>query len=122
MTIEERFERIEHITAGLAEEHRRDHEENRQLWRDTQRQINELAVRMSDLTVKVADTNGAITRLAEETHERIDRLAEESRAADRQLGERIDALAEETRDADRKLGERIEALVSAIGQFLARQQ
>ncbi|HTT62156.1 MAG TPA: hypothetical protein VMG35_09965 [Bryobacteraceae bacterium] len=100
MTIEERFERIEHVTAGLAEAHRLDHEENRQLWRDTQRQINELAVRVSDLTVrvndltvKVADTNDAITR-----------MAEESRAADRMLGERI------------------QALVSAIGQFLARQQ
>ena len=81
MTIEERFERIEHITAGLAEEHRRDHEENRQLWHDTQRQINELAVRLNDLTIKVADTNDAIVR-----------LAEESRAADRQLGDRIDAL------------------------------
>jgi uncharacterized protein YlxW (UPF0749 family) len=91
MTIEERFERIEHVTAGLAEERRQDREENRQLWRDTQRQINELAVRMNDLTLKVADTNDAITR-----------LAEESRAADRQLGERI------------------EALVSAIGQFLAK--
>ncbi|MGO4882070.1 MAG: hypothetical protein ACLP59_14755 [Bryobacteraceae bacterium] len=56
-------------------------EEDRQLWRDTQRQIHELAVRMNDLTVKVADTNDAITR-----------LGEESRAADRQLGERIEAV------------------------------
>jgi flagellar hook-associated protein FlgK len=88
MTIEERFERIEHVTAGLAEEHRREREENRQLWRDTQRQINELTVRMNDLTLKVADTNDAIIR-----------FAEESRAADRQLGDRIDAL------------------VSAIGKF-----
>ncbi|MGO4882067.1 MAG: hypothetical protein ACLP59_14740 [Bryobacteraceae bacterium] len=91
MTIEERFERIEHVTARLAEERRKDREENRQLWRDTQPQINELAVRMNDLTLKVADTNDAITR-----------LAEESRAADRQLRERI------------------EALVSAMAKFLAR--
>jgi hypothetical protein len=88
MTTDERFERIEHITAGLAEEHRKDCEENRQLWRDTQRKINEVAVRineltlrMNDLTLKVADTNDAITR-----------LAEESRAADRQLGEKIESL------------------------------
>ncbi|MGC9949992.1 MAG: hypothetical protein ABSF64_26800 [Bryobacteraceae bacterium] len=91
MTIEERFERIEHVTAGLDEERRKDREESRQLWRDTQRQINELAVRMNDLTIKLADTNDAITR-----------FAEESRAADRQLGERI------------------EALVSAMGKFLAK--
>ena len=93
MTTEERFERIEHVTAGIAEERRKDREEYRQLWRDTQRQINELAARMNDLTVKMADTSDTITR-----------LAEESRAADQQLGARI------------------EALVSAIGQFLSRSQ
>jgi hypothetical protein len=60
MTAEERFERIEHVTAGLAEQFRKDREENRQLWRDTQRHINEL-------TLKVANMNDAITRLAEET-------------------------------------------------------
>ena len=53
----------------------------------------ELAARMNDLTVKMADTSDTITR-----------LAEESRAADQQLGARI------------------EALVSAIGQFLTRPQ
>jgi hypothetical protein len=53
------------VTAGLDDERRKDRDENRQLWRDTQRQINELAVRMNDL------------------------FAEESHAADRQLGDRI---------------------------------
>jgi hypothetical protein len=38
-------------------------ERNRQLWRETQRHIDELAVRMNDLTLKVADTNDTITRL-----------------------------------------------------------
>ena len=47
---------------------------------------------MAELTMKVARTNGAITR-----------LAEESRAADWQLGERI------------------EALVSAMGRFLTKE-
>lgn len=98
MTVEERFERIEHIAAGLVEERRKDREENRQLWRDTQRQINELSVRINDLsvrindlTLKIADTNDAISRLAEES-----------------------------READRRLGERVDALVSAIGKFLAK--
>ena len=104
MTIEERFERIEHVTAGLAEERRKDREENRQIWRETQRQINEL-------TLKIADTNDTITRLAEESREADRRLAEESREADRRLGQRID-------EADRRLGERIDALVSAIGKLL----
>ena len=98
MTTEERFERIEHVTAGLAEQARKDREENRQLWRDTQRHINELAVRMgeltmrvNDLSMKVADTNDAITRLAQES-----------------------------RDADQQLRERIDSLVSAIGKWMAK--
>jgi hypothetical protein len=56
-------------------------------------------VRVNDLTIKLADTNDAITRLAEETQIKIDRLAEQ----------------------DRRLGERIDALVSAIGIFLSKQ-
>jgi len=91
MTTEERFERIEHVTAGLAEEQRRFREESRQLWRDTQRQLNEAAARLNDLTLRVADAN-----------ERMDRMEEQSRAADHELRERI------------------AALVSAIGQWMAR--
>ena len=97
VTIDERFERIEHITAGLAEERRRDQEENRQLWRDTQRQINELGR-------KIADTNDTIVRLGDEL-----------RAADRRLGERIEQV-------DKRLGDRIESLVSAMGEFLSKQK
>jgi len=48
MTTEERFERIEHITASIAEERRKDREEFRQLWRDTQRHINELSAKIVD--------------------------------------------------------------------------
>lgn len=61
------------------------------MWRDTQRQINDLTARLNDLTLKVADTNDTVVR-----------LGEESRAADERLGARIDSL------------------VSAIGQWLAR--
>ncbi len=95
MTTEERFERIEHVTAGLVEEHRKNREEDRQLWRDTQRQIGELA-------------------------SKIERFAEESRAADKRLEEKIDRLADESRAADKRLEERIESLVSAIGKALTK--
>src|SRR2546423_856150 len=88
MTIDERFERIEHVTAALAEERRKDREEHRQIWRDTQRQINELSVRVNDLTFKIADTNDKIV----DTNDAISRVAEESRAADQQLRERIESL------------------------------
>jgi len=101
MTAEERFARIEHITAGLVEQRRQDREEYRALWRDTQRQLNEVSVKINDLTLKIADTNDAVTRFAEETQKKMDRLADEFR------------------EADKKLGERIDALVSAIGQFIA---
>jgi uncharacterized protein YlxW (UPF0749 family) len=90
MTTEERLDRIEHITAGLAEERRRDREEYRQLWRETQRQINELAGRVNELTIKISEGEDAITRLAEES-----------------------------RAADKRLENRIETLVSAIGQYLS---
>jgi methyl-accepting chemotaxis protein len=98
MTTEERLNRIEHVTAGLAEERRRDREEFRQLWRDTQRQINENAAAIAALTFKVADTNDTIAR-----------LAEESREADAR-----------SREADARLGARIDAMVSAIGEITTR--
>jgi hypothetical protein len=103
MTIEERLSRIEHVTAGFDEQRRKDHEENRQLWRDTQRQID-------DLSRRIADTNAAVTRLADQTL-----------AADQRLEEKISRLAEEGREQDRLLGECINALVSAIGVFLSKQ-
>jgi uncharacterized protein involved in exopolysaccharide biosynthesis len=103
MTIDERLSRIEHVTAGLDEPRRKYLEENRQLWRDTQRQID-------DLSRRIADTNAAITRLPDQTL-----------AADQRLEEKISRLAEESREQDRRLGERIDKLVSAMGVFLAKQ-
>jgi len=90
MTTEERPDRIEHITARLAEERRKYCEEYRQLWRETQRKLNELAGRVNELTIKVSEAEDAITRLAEES-----------------------------RAADKRLQNRIETLVSAIGQYLS---
>ena len=43
MTTEERFERMEHITDALVEERRKDREEYRQFWRDTQRRMDTVA-------------------------------------------------------------------------------
>jgi hypothetical protein len=92
VTSEEPLDRIEHVTAGFAEQFRKDREENRQLWRATQRQIGELA-----------DEMRADRRLGD----RIEQLAEESCAADKRLGERIDQLAG-----------RVDSLVSAIGSLI----
>lgn len=92
MTTEERFQRIEHVTAGLAEQAQRDRDENRQLWRETQRQLDQLAANVGQLTTDV------------------DRLALEAAARDKASHER-----------DETLGARIDKLVSAIGEFIIAQ-
>jgi len=46
MTIDERCARIERVTAGVAEERSKDREELRGLWRDTQRQLDQLTGRV----------------------------------------------------------------------------
>jgi hypothetical protein len=97
MTTEERSERIEHVTAGLVEERRNDREEFRQLWRDTQRHIDEVAMNLGKLIVQVVKM-------------------------DDRLGERIEALAEESRAADKRLEQRIESMVSGIGEFIRVQR
>ena len=108
MTTEERFERIEHVTAGLVEERRKDREEFRQLWRDTQRHIDEVAVNLGKLTVQVVEMDDRLgTRIADVSN---------------RLGERIEALAEESRAADKRLEQRIESMVSGIGEFIRVQR
>jgi hypothetical protein len=91
MTTEERFARIEHVTAALAEERRKDREEYRQLWRDTQRQIHENSAAIAALTLKIADTQDTIR-----------------------------AESERAESAEQELRDRVSALVSAIGQFIQR--
>jgi chromosome segregation ATPase len=98
MTIEERFERIEHLTAGIAEERRKDREEYKALWRDTQRQLNEVSTRL----VQFSEADSRLEA-------RIEQFAAESRAA-----------AAESRAADKRLEERIASLVSGFGEFIAK--
>jgi ferritin-like metal-binding protein YciE len=100
MDTEERFDRIEHVIAGLAEQRGQDRDEYRQLWRDTERQIRE--------------TNEAIRH----TNEVIDRFAEESRAADADLGRRIAETDKQAKIRDEQLSRRIESLVSSIGELV----
>ena len=100
MTTEERFQRIEHVTAGLAEQAQRDREENRELWRDTQRQLDQLAIHGARVT---AD---------------IDRLILEAAERDRAAHERDRA----SHERDAALDARIDKLTSAIGAFIAAQR
>jgi hypothetical protein len=104
MTSDERLERIEHLTAGLAEERRKDREEYKTLWRDTPRQLNELGTKVLQLSEESVD------------------ITIKLREADSRLEARIHQLADESRAADQRLEERIGSLVSAIGQFLTKSQ
>lgn len=106
MTAEERFERIEHLTASLAEGRSKDREEYKSLWRDTQRQINELATGLVELRQNV-------NLLAVETRLKIEEV-------DERLGRRLDQLAAESRAEGKALDERIAALVSAMGEYIAK--
>ena len=100
MTTDERFERIEHITAGLAEERKRDREEYKALWRD--------------LTSKTESIARNVDALAVETRLRFEQVADQIAETDRRLGARIDQLGGRMD----QLGGRIDQLVSAIGQML----
>jgi hypothetical protein len=107
MTIEERFERIEYLTVGMAEERRKDREEYKELWRSTQTHLDNLSRHVEELAV---ETRNRIQEVDERLGARIEALAEESRAAN----QRLEA-------ADQRLGARIELLVSAMGAFLSQQ-
>lgn len=97
MTTEERFQRIEALTAGLAEERRKDREEYKSVWRDTQRHIQ--------------DTQHQLEQLARH----VDEFAVETRL-------RMQALAQESASRDAALDARIDRLVSAIGEFISAQR
>lgn len=88
MTIEERLNRIEHFSAS-ADEQRKDRETDRALWRDTQRQLNDLTGKLADLSDNLAN-----------------------------LSDRVKEIAEVSRAADRRLGERIESMISAMGGYI----
>jgi hypothetical protein len=89
MTSEERFERIEHVTAALVEERRKDREEYRQLWRDTNAALTAFA---AETRAAIAHTNAAIDRFATETRWAIEHETERAKAAEQQLRDRVDAM------------------------------
>ena len=96
MTIDERFLRIERITAGLVEAQNKEREEARVLWRNNQRQLD-------DLTYKLGETRDHIEAIVT----RFDKLIAESAARDRLTDQRF-----------RETDARIDKLISAMGEFL----
>ncbi|MBV8732699.1 MAG: hypothetical protein JO336_23050 [Acidobacteriia bacterium] len=104
MTIDERLDRIEHVAAGLAEQWSREREENRQLWRETQRRIEEVDQRLGK---RIEEVNRNV--------EQVSRNVE-------QVSRNVDEVSRNVDEVNRKLGKRIEALVSAMGEFIASQK
>ena len=97
MTIDERIERLEHITAAHIEQAKKDYEENRRLWREHQIEIEAIWKRM-------------------------DRGFEEMRLEMRRGFERtrydFDEMRREMAARDQIMDQRIAALVSAIGKLV----
>jgi hypothetical protein len=105
MTTEERFERIEHFAAAWREESRRELAEHRGLWRETQRQINEITRRVAELSDRMLESEVRAAALREEMAER-----------DRRTEDRFAALRHEMAERDRKMDERM----AAIGRLVER--
>jgi len=104
MTTEERFQRIEHLTAGLAEERRKDREEYKTLWRDLAARTESIARHVDALAVETRLRILEVAEAGERTDARLKALGEATDARLRTLGEATDT--------------RIAALVSAIGQYI----
>ena len=98
MTIDERFERLEHYTAGLGEQALREREESRQLWRETQHEILMVSRKLNDLAEQYL-------RSKEDTDARFREIAERFRETDERF---------------RQTDERIQTLVSAMGEWMRR--
>lgn len=97
MTSEERLDRIEHLTAGWIEQSKREHDENRRLWREMKERMEERDRKFD---------------------QRTEELREEMAGRDRRFDERTAALREEMAGRDRVADERIQKLVSAIGELI----
>ena len=102
MTIDERFERLEHFTAGWADQFRQEQAETRQLWRKTDEQINALSEQFA--------------RFQREAAERSREIDERFRQTDAHIQTVVSAIGASNRAAD----ERIQSLVSVIGQFIRK--
>jgi len=102
MTIDERIERLEFVTAAHIEQAKKDYEENRRIWREHQ--------------TEVAAIWRSMERRSEETDRRWHKTDERWRKADERFGE----LRAEADERGRRLDERIENLVSAIGELIQR--
>jgi len=99
MTIDERIERLEQVTAAHIVQARKDYEENRRLWREQQQDI------------------AAIWKGMEDRDREWDRRMTESR---RQFDEGMAEMRKEIAARDQVMDRRIGDLVHAIGELIQR--
>lgn len=97
MTVEERLNKIEHLSAGWLEERKRDHEEYIRRWRDVQEN-------------------------ADATWKALDRHAVEWRAESAALHATMVARDQREEARGKELDGRIEKLVSAIGELISEMR
>jgi Skp family chaperone for outer membrane proteins len=102
VTIDERIEKLEHVTAAHIEQARKDYEENRRLWREQQADI------------------GAIWKASERRSEEVDRRFREVAEGQRETDRMLRQYAAESREREQRLDQRIGDLVSAIGELVRR--
>jgi division protein CdvB (Snf7/Vps24/ESCRT-III family) len=94
MTTDERLDRIEHITAGIDEERRKDRDEYKSLWRDTQRQLNELGARVVQMSEENQIAHAQFREADKRLEAHIAQLAEEGKATDKRIAEMVSGIGE----------------------------
>jgi hypothetical protein len=99
LTIDERIDRLEHVTAAHIEQAKKDYEENRRLWREQQTDI------------------AAIWHRMEERDKQFDAFRREHQ---QQQTERDRVYKQEQKERDQKIDQRIGDLVTAIGELCRR--
>ena len=102
MTIDERIERLEFVTAAHIEQAKKDYEENRRIWREHQTEV------------------AAIWRAMERRSEEMDRRWEETNRRWRETDDRWREARAAAVERDVQVDDRIKSLVSAIGELIQR--
>lgn len=96
MTIDERIDRLEHVTAMHIEQAKKDYEENRRLWREQQQDIAAIWKRMEDRDRE------SQRRHDEGMAEMRAEIAARDKVMDKRIGDLVGAIGELIQRLDRK--------------------
>ena len=94
MTIDERFERLEHSVAGHIEQAKKDYAENRQLWRDMRSEVEAIW--------KATDRRFAVMKDEQAERDRVYKQEQKERdeIMDKRVGDMVSAIGELCRRLD----------------------